>query len=183
MISRKLILALACCALPALGAAALAVQDNGMPPPAKPSPEHALLKERVGTWDAVVQMTGAPAPSKAVETNRMLGQFHVLSSFQGDMMGSPFEGQGITSWDPNKKKFISIWTDTMEPTPAVMEGTHDPKAHTLTFTGEVVSNGQRSKMREVITSKDADHATFEMYATGPDGKEAKMMQIDYTRRK
>ncbi len=183
MISRKILVALACCVLPAaLGAAALAVQDNGMPPPPKPSPEHTMLKERVGTWDAVVQMTGAPAPSKGVETNRMLGEFHVLSTFTGDM-GGPFEGHGIVSWDPNKKKFISIWVDTMEPTPSVMEGTHDPKAHTLTFTGETVMGGQKSKMREVITSKDADHALFEMYATGPDGKEAKMMQIDYTRRK
>jgi Protein of unknown function (DUF1579) len=188
MIPRKLILALACCALPAaLGAAALAVQDNGMPPPPKPSPEHKILQERVGTWDAALQMwmgPGEPQKSTGAETNRMLGEFHLLSTFEAkDMMGGPFEGHGILSWDPNKKKFVSIWVDTMEPTPAVMEGTHDAKAHTLTFTGEIMMNGQRAKMRQVATSKDADHATFEMYTTGPDGKEAKMMQIDYTRRK
>jgi hypothetical protein len=187
MIPRKLILALACCALPAaLGAAALAVQEGGMPPQPKPSAEHKILQERVGTWDAVVQFwmgPGEPQKSKGVETNRMLGEFHVLSTFEGDMMGSPFEGHGITSFDPNKKKFISIWVDTMEPTPARMEGTHDAKTHTLTFTGEVVMAGQSTKMREVLTVKDADHGTFEMFSTGPDGKEAKTMQIDYTRRK
>ena len=186
MLPRKILLALACCALPAaLGTAALIVQDNGMPPPAKPSPEHKILQERVGTWDAAVQMwmgPGEPAKYKGVETNRMLGEFHVLSTFEGDM-GGPFEGHGVMSFDPNKKKFISIWADTMEPTPAVMEGTHDAKAHTLTFTGDVVMGGQHSKMRQVVTVKDADHAVFEMFATGADGKEAKSMQIDYTRRK
>jgi len=185
MIPCKLTIALA---LPAaLAAVALAVQDKGgMPPAAQPSPEHKVLMERVGTWDAEVQMwmgPGEPMKSKGVETNRALGQFHVLSTFEGTVMGGPFEGHGITSWDPNKKKFISIWVDTMEPTPAVTEGTHDAKAHTLTFTGDVVMSGQHSKMRQVATMKDADHATFEMFATGPDGKEAKSMQIDYTRRK
>jgi hypothetical protein len=187
MFPRKLILALACCAVPAtLGAVALAIQEGGAPPMAQAASEHKMMLERAGTWDAKGQMwMGAPEPTAftGVETNRMLGEFHVLSKFESQMMGSPFEGHGILSWDPNKKKFVSVWVDTMEPSPAVLEGTYDAKAKTFTFTGETMMNGQRTKMREVVTVKDADHATFEMFTTGPDGKEGKAMQIDYTRRK
>jgi hypothetical protein len=185
MFPKRLILALAFCALPiSAGAAALALRQEGAPMPA-PSPEHKLLLERVGVWDGQVQMwMGAPEPMKflGVETNRALGAFHILSSFESEMMGMPFEGHGVLSWDPNKKKFVSLWVDSMEPSPGLLEGTHDAKTNTFTFTGENVMNGQRTKMRELVTVKDADHATFEMFTTGPDGKEAKAMQIDYTRR-
>lgn len=42
-------------------------------------------------------------------------------------------------------------------------------------------NGQRTKMRQLVTVVDADHGRVEMFTTGPDGKEAKAMQIDHTR--
>lgn len=104
-------------------AAAFALQEGGGAPMAAPALEHKLLLERVGVWDAQVQMwMGAPEPMKflGVETNRALGGFHLLSSFESEMMGTPFEGHGVLSWDPHKKKFVSLWVDSMEGSPALL---------------------------------------------------------------
>jgi hypothetical protein len=37
------------------------------------------------------------------------------------------------------------------------------------------------KKRSVITLKDKDHHSMEMFFTGPDGKETKNMEIQYVR--
>src|SRR5262249_16419951 len=61
---------LACCTLAAAGYA-----QQGPPMP-KPGPEHAVLKQDVGTWDATVEMVepGKPTPtvSKGTETTSMV---------------------------------------------------------------------------------------------------------------
>ena len=104
-----------------IGATALtAAQQTGqqMPPMPKPGPEHAVLKMDVGTWDAVVEVTPAPgAPvqkSKAVEVDTMgCGGLCLITDVKGDMMGMPFEGHGVSTWDPAKKKYVGSWTDSM----------------------------------------------------------------------
>jgi len=45
-----------------------------------------------------------------------------------------------------------------------------------------VGTGQEMKMREVLTHTDADHMKYEMYCDMM-GKEMKMMEINYTRKK
>lgn len=185
-LNRVLLLAAGAAVLVSAGVFALSPQEKGGPPMPEPSEEHKLLMERVGTWDCAMQMwmgPGDPVETTGVETNRALGAFHVVSDFTSDFMGMPFQGHGVSSWDPAKKKFVSIWTDSTEPSPALMEGSYDAKTRTMTLLGENMMMGQRMKMREVLTLKDADHATFEMFVTGADGKEMKTMQMDYTRRK
>ena len=54
-----------------LGAAAAAAQE--MPPLPKPGPEHEVLKNDAGTWDAKIEMQtpGGPMTSTGVETSRV----------------------------------------------------------------------------------------------------------------
>lgn len=182
---RLLLLATASVAL--VTTVAYAVRQDDAPQMPEPTAEHKLLLERVGTWDATMKMWVAPdAPPMemtGVETNRALGPFHLVSDFKSKFMGEDFEGHGVVSFDPAKQKFINVWTDSSEPSPSIMEGTYDTKTRALTFVGENMMMGQRMKMREVETRKDADHATFEMFVTGADGKEMKMMHMEYTRKK
>jgi hypothetical protein len=126
---------------------------------------------------------GEPLKMNAVETTRALGSFHVLSEFESELMGTPFSGHGVMSWDPAKKRFVSLWVDVMEPSPSLMEGTYDAESRTLSFVGENTMMGEKVKMREVLRHVDADHVVTELFATGKDGKETKSMQIDYARRK
>ncbi|MEZ0267463.1 MAG: DUF1579 family protein [Phycisphaerae bacterium] len=54
---------------------------------------------------------------------------------------------------------------------------------TVTSEGIDPMTDQKMKMKMVYTIQDKDKHTFTMYMPGPDGKEAKMMEIVYTRAK
>lgn len=157
-----------------------------MPPMPKPGPEHELLKSDVGTWDAMVEMLdGTPSPpSKGVEINTLLGGMWLVSDFKSEMMGMPFQGHGISGWDPARKKYVGNWVDTMAAGISHFEGTYNAATKTLTSSMEGPDmTGKMTKMRttSVWTGKDA--RVFTMYAPGKDGKEAPTMRIKYTRRK
>jgi hypothetical protein len=174
-----------------LGATAIAAALAGrqMPPMPKPGPEHALFKLDVGTWDAVVETTTAPgAPamkSTGVEVNTMgCGGLCLITDFNGDMMGTPFLGHGIAAWDPAKKKYVGVWTDSMSTGLAMGESTYDPATKKVTgsmegpdMTGKVV------KSRSVVEYRGESTRVMTMYSPGPDGKEMQAMKITYTKRK
>ncbi len=152
--------------------------------PAKPGVEHAELKKTEGTWDTVMKMPDGKA-SKGVATFKMeLGGLWLVSDFKGEFEGAPFQGKGLDTYDASKKKYVSVWVDSMMTTPMVFEGTHDDRTKTTTQHAECTGpDGKPMKMKGVTKEIDDNHFTFEMYGPGPDGKEAKMMTIEYTRRK
>jgi hypothetical protein len=152
--------------------------------PAKPGPEHAELKKLEGTWDTVMKTPDGKS-SKGVATYKMeLGGLWLVSDFKGDFDGAPFQGKGLDTYDAGKKKYVSVWVDSMMTMPLVFEGTRDPATKISTSTCECTGpDGKPMKMRSVTKEIDDHHFTFEMYSPGPDGKEAKMMTIEYTRRK
>ncbi len=43
--------------------------------------------------------------------------------------------------------------------------------------------GDRMPVRDVMTEKDADHFTVEMFATVPEAGEFKMLELNYSRKK
>lgn len=175
----KLLLALLALAAPVLA------QEG--PPLPKPGPEHEVLKNDVGTWDATVEITPAPgAPpmvSKGVETNTLLGGLWLVTDFKSDMMGQPFVGHGTTGWDPGKKKYVATWVDTMSSGISLSEATWDAATKTMTgwmegpdMTGRIV------KTKAVTEWKDADTRIFTLFMPGPDGKEVSGFKITYKRR-
>jgi hypothetical protein len=174
-----------------VAASAAVVQTLGQQPPPmpKPGPEHALLKMDVGTWDAVVEVfpgPGAPAmTSKGVEVNTLgCGGLCLITDFKGEAMGAPFEGHGVATWDPKKKKYVGSWTDSMSTGIASGESTYDPATKKWSGTMEGPdSTGAIVKSRSVVEMKDAATRVFTLYSPGPDGKEMQAMRITYTRRK
>jgi hypothetical protein len=157
------------------------------PPPAKPGPEHDILKEMVGTWDAVLQMTGTPkeAASKGKSVYKMeCGGLWLTSTFEGDFAGAKFEGRGIDGYDQFKKKYTGVWIDSMSSTPMFFEGTRDEKTKVLTMTTEHPGpDGKLAKWKTQSSSKDKDHHTFKMFLVGEGGKDEEMFTIEYTRKK
>ncbi len=156
--------------------------------PPKPGPEHAMLKELEGTWDAVMTMAGAPkdAPaSKGTQIYKMeCGGLWLSSKFEGDFAGMKFEGRGIDGYDQAKKKYIAIWVDSMSGAPLLMEGTRDEKTKVLTLMGDHPGpDGKPAKFMTKSLSRDKNHHTFTMYLIGEDKKELEMMTIEYTRKK
>ncbi|MFN0018226.1 MAG: DUF1579 domain-containing protein [Pirellulaceae bacterium] len=155
--------------------------------PAKPGPEHDILKEMVGTWDAVLSMAGTPkeAASKGKSVYKMeLGGLWLTSSFEGDFGGAKFEGRGIDGYDQFKKKYTGVWVDSMSSTPMFFEGTRDEKTKILTMTTEHPGpDGKLAKWKSQSSSKDKDHHTFKMFIIGEGGKDEEMFTIEYTRKK
>jgi Protein of unknown function (DUF1579) len=152
--------------------------------PPKPGPEHEFLKEMAGTWDCTVKFMGQE--SKGTMVYKMgLGGLWLLSSFDGEFGGQKFEGSGMDSYDPAKKKFVSVWADSMVATPMLSEGTYDKAARKLTMLGEGPPgpDGKPTKSTSVTEYKDPDTMIMTMSGPGPDGKEAVMMTITFKRKK
>jgi hypothetical protein len=175
---RTVLLACLCaCLLLAVGAAPAAAQG-----PAKPGPEHEMLKKFEGQWDAAVSFTGGE--SKATATYKLgLGGFWLLLNFKGEFGGAPFEGRGVMGYDPNKKKYVSTWIDSGEPFLTMTEGRFDKEGKTFTETGESVGmDGKPQKIKSVYEFKDKDSFVFTMYKVA-DGKDEQLLKITYTRKK
>jgi hypothetical protein len=158
---------------------------------ATPGPMHEHLQKGVGTWEGKVKMWHAPdaPPQESACTTvvtGMLGGRYTRSESSGDMgpMGK-FEGFGLYGYDNVTKKFQSAWVDNMGT--GLMTGTGDLSADGKTLNWTLTMNdpatGKPSTMREVDRVVDANTWVMEMYGPGPDGKECKVMEIQYTRAK
>jgi len=155
---------------------------------ATPTPAHEVLKNDVGTWDADVSVwpnPGAePMKSQAVETNEMLGNFWIVSRFQGTMMDQPFSGVGTVGYDPAEKKYVGTWVDSMSPSLFTMKGDYDAATKTMTMEGESRDpvNGKMVRSRNIGRYLDQNTRMFEMQMEGADGQFQKVMEIHYKRR-
>ena len=166
---------------PAIGAA----QAPQMP---TPGPEHALLKEDVGTWDATIEvlMPGAPPGTSAgVEVNTLgCGGLCLSTEFKGTVMGAPFQGAGVTTWDPQKKVYVGSWSDSMTAGLALSEGTWDAAKKTMSATMLTPDGaGGTVKLRSVVEYTPDGKRVFSLFMPGPDGKDVPSMRITYARQK
>src|SRR4051812_36846361 len=151
-------------------------------PGVKPGPEIEILKNMEGTWDATIKM--GDQQSKGTMTFKMgLGGLWLLSHFEGDFGGMKFEGRGMDSYDASKKKYVSVWADSMVTAPMLTEGTYDAATKKLTLEG--MGPGQDGKLVKttlVDEFKDKDTIISTMSSAGADGKPAEMMTITYKRK-
>jgi hypothetical protein len=156
----------------------------------QPLPEHRLLQQDVGTWDAklsiwmdekgVADPKAKPVVSSGREVNRMLGDFWVISTFNGNYAGMPFEGHSTNGYDPNSKKFVGTWIDSFTPHAMKMEGTYDEKTKTLTsYSTGVGMDGKETKGKSIMKYNDDGTRTFTMFDM-IEGEPVKSMEIVYT---
>ena len=157
---------------------------------AAPGPQHELLQKLEGEWDLVVKSSMDPSqpPSETKSSSvvrTLMGGRYSQEESTGEFEGMPFTGMGITGYDNALGKYVSIWIDNMGTGIMTSKGTADATGRVINWIGESTdpATGKPSKMRMVTRFTDDDHHTFEMYAKAPDGKEIKMMEISYTRRR
>jgi Protein of unknown function (DUF1579) len=148
--------------------------------PAKPGPEHELLKKWEGTWDSTMKMAGGE--SKGVTKYKMdLGGQWLISKFEGKLGDADFSGMGHDSYDAAKKKYVGIWIDSMSASPMIFEGTFDKEKKTLTMSGEGPGpDGKSAKYKYTSVWKDDDTVDYTMYMG--DAKEP-LFTIAYKRKK
>lgn len=155
-----------------------------------PGDVHKMMASWNGTWDGAITMWekegAAPQTSKGTCVNKMImGGRYQVSNHTGNMMGMPFEGLGTLAYDNAKKMFISTWVDNMGTGIMKMEGTWDEATKSMTLKGKCVNAcvGKEMDFWEKFTVVDDNTQMMEMHGPGPDGKEMKMMEIKFTRKK
>lgn len=161
-------------------ASALALAQPPAPP--KPGPEHDLLKKLEGTWEATVHAGGQDSKGTMVY-KPACGGLWMASKYEGDFNGQKFEGRGLDGYNSMKKKYVSVWVDSMSPAPLITEGTFDDASKTMTMTGEGPGmDGKPANFK--MTTKWSDDDTIEMkMCIVQDGKDQDMMTINYKRKK
>jgi hypothetical protein len=146
----------------------------------KPGPEQEKLNKLAGTWDLTMKAEGLDTKGTAVY-KVILGDMWLESSFEADIFGNKFTGKGLDTYDPVKKKYVSVWADCVNTFPMIMEGDYDKEKKTLTLTGEGRGpDGKLQKHKSITEMKDENTMLFTMYVD--DAKEP-IFTISYTRRK
>jgi hypothetical protein len=156
-----------------------------------PGAPHKKFEEMTGKWSATAKFwmdpSAPPSESKGTaEFKTILGGRYLVQEFTGDWMGQTFHGMGITAFDNFRQEYIDLWFDDMGTGIFISRGADDPAGKVITCKGmtDDPMTGQKDiPTRSVSTTVDKDTHTMEMYATGPDGKEFKSMEMTYKRLK
>jgi hypothetical protein len=129
----------------------------------KPGPEHKVLKAMVGTWESTMKVGGRE--TKGTMTYKMeLGGMWLAGSLKSELFGAAFLGKSLDSYNPIKKKYVSLWVDSMSTAPVIMEGTYDKEKKTMSMSGEGPGmDGKAIKYRSVTKMPDADTMEMTMY--------------------
>ena len=143
-----------------------------------------------GTWNSEVTMWQKPdaPPQKSMGTtvNKMvLGGRYQESVNTSTMMGMPFEGHGTLGYNNANNMFESSWIDNMGTGVMHMKGPWDAATKSVTLRGKETDPETMTEKDFKETFKVVDNNTqmMEMYGPGMDGKEIKMMEIKFTRKK
>ena len=157
---------------------------------ATPGDGHKKLDPLVGSWTTKNTMWMEPGKPPEVtegtsEQKWVLGGRYLEQRYEGTMMGQPFTGLGYTGFDNFTKKYESTWMDTTGTAVLVTRGTFDTSGKVLTMTGQMNDfvTKKSMTMRYKTTLVSPEEVLFELFGLGPDGKEARMMEIRYTRKK
>ena len=153
-----------------------------------PGPQHAAMAREAGTYDLSIRSwmspNAPPTVEKGTATRTMALDGRVLTEdVQATMHGQPFTGHGMQGYDNVTGHYWSTWNDSMSTGLMVSDGTCDAQ-NACTFSGSWNDPVTKDKVNARMTTKWTSPTVqvFEMYAPGPDGKEAKMMELTYTKR-
>lgn len=155
---------------------------------ATPGEHHKHLEAMVGTWNT--QSTFWPAPGapplestgKARHSSILGGRF-LQTTYEGDMAGQPFTGQGTVGYDQFKNKYVETWMDNFGTMTLYSTGECDGQGGVRIMRGDVddLLAGKPSWFRSVYRFDGPDRYSLEMFGPGPDGNEFRMLQIVHTR--
>jgi hypothetical protein len=156
---------------------------------ATPAEQHKQLAVLAGRWytktKSWIDPSQPPMESKGSCEEKMIldGRF-LQATCTGEMMGSQFTGIGVTGFDNHTKKYVSTWMDSMGTGIYYLEGPAGPDPKVFEMAGSMDDPMEGSmKLRTVTKLVDNNTHVFEMYGTGKNGQEMKMLEITYTRKK
>jgi Protein of unknown function (DUF1579) len=145
-----------------------------VPPPTK---EHEWLQQFIGEWENETEIFMEPGKPpmkvKGTEIVRSLGGFWIVSNGKSEMMGKPFTSVLTLGFDPQAKKYIGTWVDSMSSIIWKYEGSVDPtgKILTLETKGPCPMKPEKIvKFHEATEIKSKDERVFTSKMQDDDGK-------------
>jgi len=155
-----------------------------------PNENHEIFKKFVGEWDVMtkawMQPGADPVESKnSAKIEVIMGGRFMKMDFKGMMLGQPFEGLQIVGYDNAQRKYATFWIDSSSTAFYLQTGTLDETGKVLNETGEWLDpmTGGTIKVRAKTEMISDNELHYEMYMTGPDGKEFKSLENRMTQKK
>lgn len=155
----------------------------------QPQEQHQWLKRFAGEW--VTQSEGSMGPDQppmqceGTMSSRMLGGFWVINEMQGDVMGAPMAGLQTIGYDPEKKKYVGTWVDSMTNLLWQYEGTVDESGKKLSLIAEgpnFMAAGKTTQFEDAYEFKTPDHIIVTSSIMDEDGKWIVFMKGDMRRK-
>ncbi|MFN7877716.1 MAG: DUF1579 domain-containing protein [Pirellula sp.] len=150
-----------------------------------PTAEHAKWKPYVGKWNFELTDSENQVSKGTNETVESCGGLWFVTTMETNMAGMPFQGKGLDGYDPEKKKYISVWVDSFTASPMIFEGEYDKAGKVLTMIceGKDPTSGGAATWRSTSEFMSKDEYRFVMFVKPKDGKEQQMMTVIYKRAK
>ena len=157
-----------------------------------PGENHKHLQYFVGDWESVQKAWQAPGAEPTVRYQDIHveslyeGRFtRAAIRFRGKIMGMVAEGIVITGYDSYKKEFMSLTYGSMGTRFSINKGQLDKTGKTRIDWGESENmfTGKKHKTKGVTLIQGPDKYKYDYYRVDEEGKEVKVMEIIYTRKK
>jgi len=157
-----------------------------------PGAMHKKLDFMTGSWNvksSYWMMPGDQTPtttSGSAEFKWMLGGRFLMEDYKGEFMGKPMTGMGINGYDNLRKKYSGVWIDDMGTVISTMDGNFDQSGKILTLYGkwDEPTTGEFDKNVAYVTKLvNDDKFIFEIHDLSIGGKDTKIAEMEYTRKK
>ncbi len=152
-------------------------------------PGHEFLALMEGSFEATNRMwmdpAGEPMVSQGKAEHRMIMDGRYLKmTYEGDMMGMPFTGEGVFAYDNNRRAFRGTWIDSMSVGIAVSQGNMSRDGTSLNMVVEMdepITGEMAKSFLQKWKLVDNDTIVLEMWEILY-GDPFKVMEIEYTRK-
>ena len=145
----------------------------------KPGKEHKELAKAAGKWKVKVTEGPTAGQTGTSEFKVVCNGMWVASDFKMD--DGSFSGQGLDSYDATKKKYVSVWVDSMSNSPLIFEGDWTEPGKTMVQTAKGTGpDGSPVEFRSVTKYPSDKSMTFDLFVKAA-GTETKVMAIEYSK--
>jgi Protein of unknown function (DUF1579) len=155
----------------------------------EPQKEHRWLHRLVGEWtyegEATREPGDPPETFKGTESVRSLGGLWTVAEARGETSGGSAATMIMTlGYDPQRKRYVGTWIESMMTYLWVYDGALDPTGRVLTLeaAGPMDPAGKKARYRDVITLMGDDCRELTSYQLRDGGTWHAFMTATYWRK-